>query len=218
MTIAHSKSILPFDQRFAEPASSEQLARAADALRANGFAVVRTSDAAGALRAVTEALAPLPPDASVFDATSATLGAIGVSPAFLGGLGYTPLRDDLDALGGPPASAERRRAGAAPDAIVGSVHAVTEAGEVVVASASGSQLGPYASGAGLVIWVVGAQKVVPILAEGLRRVREYSYALEDARARVAYGVPSTIGKLLVVQRELFPGRTTVILVDEPIGY
>ena len=66
---------------------------------------------------------------------------------------------------------EMRALGARPDVIVGSVHAITEQGEVVVASASGSQLGPYASGAGKVIWVVGSQKIVPSLDEAMRRIR-----------------------------------------------
>jgi hypothetical protein len=98
------------------------------------------------------------------------------------------------------------------------VHAVTEQGQVIVASMTGSQVGPYASGAGTVIWVVGAQKIVRDLEEGLRRVREYSYPMEDARAREAYGIGSGINKLLIVNREVVPGRISVILVKEKLGF
>ncbi|HEY0754153.1 MAG TPA: LUD domain-containing protein [Ktedonobacteraceae bacterium] len=70
-----------------------------------------------------------------------------------------------------------RRLGASPDVLVGSVHAITEQGEVLIASAVGSQLGPAASGAGAVIWIVGTQKLVHTLEDGFRRVREYSYHL-----------------------------------------
>ncbi|MEU7858552.1 LUD domain-containing protein [Nonomuraea sp. NPDC049141] len=109
------------------------------------------------------------------------------------------------------------RLGATPDVVVGSVHAVTEDGRLVVASASGSQLAPYASGARKVIWVVGAQKVVPDLETGLRRVRSYSLPREDLRLR-AIGQSSFIGKILIVEREALPERGTVVLVREEIGF
>jgi hypothetical protein len=113
---------------------------------------------------------------------------------------------------------EMRKIGASPDYVVGSVHAVTEQGQVLVASASGSQLGPYASGSGTVIWVVGAQKIVPDLEEGFRRINEYSYPLEDARAQEAYGMSSAINKILIVNGEFRPRRITVVLVKERLGY
>jgi hypothetical protein len=89
---------------------------------------------------------------------------------------------------------------------------------VLIASATGSQLGPYAYGAGKLVWVVGAQKIVPSLEEGFRRIREYSLPLEDARARQVYGMQSFVGKLLVVSREAQPGRITVVIVKENLGF
>jgi hypothetical protein len=83
---------------------------------------------------------------------------------------------------------------------------------------SGSQLGPYASGAGRVILVVGTQKIVSDLEEALRRVNEYAFPLEDARAQAAYGIRSAVNKVLVINREVNPGRTTVVLVDEVLGF
>src|SRR5262249_59021280 len=93
---------------------------------------------------------------------------------------------------------EIRRLRAAPDVVVGSVSAVTEDGTLVAVSASGSQLPAYAGGAGKVIWVVGAQKIVPDLAAAFRRIETYAFPLEDVRARATYGRPSAINKLLVV--------------------
>jgi hypothetical protein len=101
---------------------------------------------------------------------------------------------------------------------VGSVHAVTEQGSLLIASASGSQLGPLASGAGRVILVVGGQKVVPDLEAGLRRLQEYSYPLENERALRTYGVPSGVNNILVINRVLVRGRITVILVREALGF
>ena len=113
---------------------------------------------------------------------------------------------------------EMRALGARPDVVVGSVQAVTEQGEVVAASASGSQLGPYASGAGKGIWVVGSQKVVPTLEDAMRRVEEYALPLEDARAWLAYGQNSFIGKVLIFYREYLPDRINIILVKEKLGF
>ena len=107
--------------------------------------------------------------------------------------------------------------GATPDVVVGSVHAITEDGIMVVASASGSQFAPYASGAEKAIWVVGGQKVVPDLDTAFRRVRTYTYPREYDRLR-QLGFESFIGKLLVMEREYDPTRGTVVLIREEIGF
>jgi hypothetical protein len=107
---------------------------------------------------------------------------------------------------------------ARPAYIIGSVHAITQEGQILTASNGGSQLAPYAYGASKVILVVGAQKIVKDLNEGFRRIEEYSFPLEDARLREAFGVPSHIGKILIVNREIIPGRTTIILVKEELGF
>ena len=113
---------------------------------------------------------------------------------------------------------EIRRLRAGPDFIVGSVHAITEDGQLLVASASGSQLGPYAWSAGAVIWVAGTQKLVADLDEGMRRIEEYCYPLEDQRSRKAYGEPSSIRKVLIINREDRPRRMTMLLVREKLGF
>src|SRR3989442_14529173 len=101
--------------------------------------------------------------------------------------------------------------------MLGSAHAVAEAGSLLAASMSGSQLGPYVSGAGRVILVVGTQKIVPDLEEGLLRINEYAYRLEYARAQAAYSVSSAVNKALVIKRGITPGPITVVLVDEGLG-
>jgi L-lactate utilization protein LutC len=111
-----------------------------------------------------------------------------------------------------------RRLIASPDVVVGSVAALTETGSLVVASASGSQLPAYAGGAARAIWIVGAQKVVPDLSTALRRVEEHALPLESARAQVAYGQPSAINRLLILNAEPYPGRGTVLLLREAIGF
>jgi hypothetical protein len=106
---------------------------------------------------------------------------------------------------------------ASPDFMVGSVHAVTEAGQLVVVSASGSQIGPYASGAQKLILVVGSQKIVPDLDTAFRRISEYVFPYEDARLREQLGIGTKWTRTLILERDFTPGRTTVILVREPVG-
>ncbi len=113
---------------------------------------------------------------------------------------------------------EIRKLGGAPDYAAGSVQAVTEDGHVMIASNTGSQLGPYAMGAGKVIWVVGSQKIVKDLNEGLRRIQEYCQPLEEEHMRQLYNVGTSVNKVLIVNREFRPGRITMILVKEELGF
>jgi hypothetical protein len=113
---------------------------------------------------------------------------------------------------------EIRKMGGAPDYAAGSVHAVTEDGKVLIASKTGSQLGPYAAGAGQVVWVVGAQKIVKDVDEGLKRIEEYAVPLEEQHMQDLYGVGTFPSKILIVQREMRPGRITMILVKEALGF
>jgi LUD domain len=130
---------------------------------------------------------------------------------------YEPVRPRVLSMDRETHGDELRRLTSSPDVMLGSVRAVTETGALVVASASGSQLGPYASGAGKFILVVGTQKIVSDLEDARRRSDDYALPPEDARAQAAYGVRS-VNKVLIINRESTPGRTTVVLVDEALGF
>lgn len=201
--------------RYGKRKSAAVLDRTAEALERNGFVVRRAANAAGAKEIV---LGLIQEGAEVAQGASQTLQVIGVTEEIETSSRYQPVRPRIWAMDRQKQADEIRRLGAAPDMMLGSVHAVTETGSLIAASMSGSQLGPYVSGAGRVIFVVGAQKIVANLEEGLRRVNEYALALEDARALEAYGVHSGVNKLLVINREINPGRITVVLVDEVIGF
>ena len=131
---------------------------------------------------------------------------------------YQAVRPRVLAMDRATQADEIRQLTASPDVVMGSVAAVTETGSLVVASASGSQLPAYSGGAARAIWIVGAQKVVPDLSTALRRVEEHSLPLESARAQVAYGMPSAINRLLILNAEYLPGRGTVLLLREAIGF
>jgi L-lactate utilization protein LutC len=200
---------------FAALPSTDLVASAVRALESNGFRVVVANSAEAAKRAVLDLV---PEHAEVFDATSQTLTAIGVADELDQSGRYRAVRPEVWALRQAGKADESRRLAASPEYVVGSVHAVTGTGEVVIASASGSQLAPYAYGAAHVIWVVSTAKIVKDLGEAMRRVAEYSFPLENARAQKAYGRGSQISKLLIVNREPEPGRTTIVLVPEKLGF
>lgn len=201
--------------RYGRPKGEERLKRVADALAANGFMVRRARGAAEAYQAV---LGLIPDGSEVHHGASRTLELTGIAEALERSGRFKPLRPRIWAMDRATQSDEIRRLSAAPDVMLGSVHAVTETGSLIAASMSGSQLGPYVSGAGRVILVVGAQKVVADVEEGLRRINEYALLLEDARAQAAYGIHSAVNKVLIINREVNPGRITVVLIDEAIGF
>jgi LUD domain len=200
---------------FAGLASAERIATAAAALQRNGIRSHVTGSGAEARRLVSSLL---PDGAEVYNNTSQTLEAIGVADDIERSGRYQPLRLRLYRMDREMQRREMRTLSASPEYVVGSVHALTEAGSLLIASASGSQLGPLVSGAGHVILVVGAQKIVSDVPTGMRRIYEYCFPLEDARARRAYGVPSGVNNILIINNVVTPGRVTAIIVNERLGF
>jgi hypothetical protein len=193
---------------FADSAPAHRLERAAAALTA-----LDDDDAAR-----TRIKDLIPEGASVFTGASETLRLSGIEDDINTSGRYDAVRTRGLTLDRATQLAEIWRLMSTPDVIVGSVHAVTETGSLVVASASGSQLPGYAGGAARAIWIVGAQKVVPDLPAALRRVEEHCLPLENARAMKVYGGPSAINRLLILNADLQPGRGTVLLLREAIGF
>jgi L-lactate utilization protein LutC len=200
---------------YAKLASDEQIARTVHALELNGMKAIVVENGAAARQKIAEFL---PNGAEVFISSSTTLNTLGVTEDIDQSGRYDSVRTKLSRLDRKTQNREMVKLGATPEYVLGSVHALTETGSAIIASSTGSQLGPYGSGAEKVIWVVGSQKIVPNLEEGFKRVEEYSLALENVRAMKAYGMKSSINKLLVVNREVTPGRVTVVIVKENVGF
>lgn len=207
------KSQLVPNMAYARLASDEQIERTAKALEANGIKVIVAANGEEAKAKLFELI---PAGAEVFTGSSMTLEALGIPEEV--NKRYDSVRVKLASMNPQTQMREMIKMGAVPEWIVGSVHAVTEDGTVVIASNTGSQLAGYAASAAHVVWVVGAQKIVPNLDEAFKRIREYSLPLEDERALQAYGMNSNISKLLIIHREVMPGRTTMILVKENLGF
>ena len=195
-------------------ASRTQIERAVLALEANGIHALIAENGEQARKIFFELISE---GSQIYQGSSITLDTLGITADIEESGRFDAIRPKLRALDRKTQSDQIRHLGASPDYMVGSVHAVTEDGRVLIASASGSQLGPYVSGAKNVIWVVGAQKLVKDLDEGLRRIEEYVVPLENEHMQKVYGMNTSLNKLLIINKER-PGRITMILVNENLGF
>lgn len=195
-------------------ASMDAVNKTAEALKKNGFEVIIAKDGNDAK---AHALKLIPKGSEVMTMTSMTLDALGISKEINESGRYKPARAKLYNKETPVK--EKKQLGCIPDYSIASVHAVTQEGHMLIASNTGSQLPAAAYGAEKVIFVVGTQKIVKDTNDGLKRIYEHSLPLESERAKKAYGVPgSSVNKVLIVNKEITPGRITVILVPEVLGF
>src|SRR5690348_3781763 len=174
---------------FTTPATAVQLESVAARLRERNFEALIVEDGA---QAKAEVIRRIPDGSEVHSAKSKTLEDIGFFQEMMESDRYNFLRKQLMKLDRKTQAREMRRLVAAPDFEVGSVHAITEAGQLVEASASGSQMGPYSASSGQLILVAGSQKIVRDLDAALRRIREHVTPYEDARLREQMGVGTKV--------------------------
>ena len=200
--------------RFTTLPDEQTLSAAVTALEEHGFSTDVVDDLDAARQIV---LARIPPGSSVMTNTSVTLQETGIADAVNDGGPYESARNRMLALDFATQAQEMKAIGGQPDYALGSVHAVTLDGTLVIASASGSQLASYAWGAANVIFVVGAHKLVPTLEAAHERIYQHSLPLEDARAQAAYGQHSQVGKILEIHQEL-PGRIHIVLIRQAVGF
>lgn len=199
--------------------SKETIDKTIAALAANGIEAVYVKTSTEARDKV---LGMIPKAAEVMTMSSVTVDSIGLGKEVNESGNFESAKRKLYTMDQKTQGREMRKYGAAPDVAVGSVHAVTETGSLVIASMTGSQLPAYAYGSGTVILVVGVNKLVKDLEEGMKRLEEHVVPLESERARKAYGLPegykSSPSKVLVFNREIQPGRVKLVLVGEVLGF
>ena len=192
----------------------QTLASTVTALEEHGFSVEVVDDLDAARKAV---LARIPYGSSVMTNTSVTLAETGIADVINDGGPYESARNAMFALDFVTQAQQMKVIGGQPDYALGSVHAITRDGTLVIASASGSQLASYAWGAANVIFVAGTQKLVPSLEAAHQRIYQHSLKLEDARAQAAYGQHSQVGKILEIHQEL-PDRIHIVLIRQVVGF
>jgi len=207
-------STIATPDRFTTLPDEQALASAVTALEEHGFSVEVADDLDAARQTV---LARIPHGSSVMTNTSVTLAETGIADAINDEGPYDSARNRMFALDFATQAQQMKAIGGQPDYALGSVHAITRDGTLVIASASGSQLASYAWGAANVIFVVGAQKLVPTLEAAHERIYQHSLVLEDARAIAAYGQHSSVGKVLEIHQEL-PGRIHIVLIRQVVGF
>jgi hypothetical protein len=197
-----------------EKAQSGEISKTIEGLKKNGITAVAVSSKDEVTKKVLELI---PEGSEVMTMTSVTLDTLEIAKLINESGKFNSVRNKLNDKNTPPA--EKKKLGAAPDYAIGSVHAVTENGEVFIASNTGSQLPAYAYGANHVVWVVGTQKIVADKETAMKRIYEYVLPLEAERAKKAYGAAgSNVSKLLVVDKEVTPNRINIIFVDEVLGF
>lgn len=162
----------------------------------------------------------IPTGGSVMNGSSATLQEIGFIDYLKSGEhSWKNVHEDILSEKDENKKARLRKEAVLVDYFLGSVHAVTESGQVIIASGSGSQIASYVYTSNNIIWVVGAQKIVPNLEVAFDRINKYVIPLEDARMKNAGYAGSTLGKILIFEREIMPNRhITMILVKEKLGF
>ena len=199
---------------YTAPASTDELDALAERLRERNFEALIVGTAAEARQAVLDRI---PDGVTIHSGKSKTLDDLGISQVLMDSDRYDFVRKRLYKMDRQTQSREIRQLGSAPDLMLGSVNAITKDGQLVASSATGSQLGPFASGAGRLILVVGSQKIVRDLDEALARIRDYVQPYEDQRLREQAGIGTILARILILERDFRPGRTTIVLVREPVG-
>ncbi len=199
--------------------STERVQKTAGNLTKRGFETFVVKNGAEALAKVKSLLNK---GEEVFTMSSITLETTGIATEINESGNYDPVRTKLYSMDQKTQGREMRKYGAAPDVAIGSVHAITEEGVVLVASLTGSQLPAYAAGSEKVIFVVGSQKIVANLDDAMKRLDSHVIPLESVRAQKAYGLPvgfkSAANKILLLQGEINPGRVKIVLVEEVLGF
>lgn len=201
--------------KWTEIPSDQILQKTAESLKEAGIDVQIVENREDARNKVLELISK---GSEVMTMTSETLNSMDILSEINESGNYNSVRAKLNSMDRKTQGSEMQRLGTAPEYTIGSVHAVTMDGKVLVASNTGSQLPAYVYGSSHVIWVVGAQKVVKDLDEAWKRLYEHTFPLENERSKKAYGAPSNVSKVLIVQKEIMSGRITMILVKEVLGF
>jgi len=198
----------------------DRLQKTMEAVRTRGVTVTLVETIESAL---TLLQALIPAGATVMTGASVTLQQIGFEALLISKKHpWRNFKELILAEKDPVKQATLRKQGTLADYFLGSVHAIAETGEILIASATGSQLPAYAFSSSHVIWVAGTHKITPSLETAFQRVREYVLPLEDQHMKQLYGneARSFIGKLLIFEREApYLHRTVnLVLVNEVLGF
>lgn len=201
---------------YANLASEEALKKTVEAIKQRNISVFVVKNKKEALEKIKEII---PKGFSVMNGSSTTLQEIGFVDFLKAGKHeWNNLHEQILKEQDQQKKSVLMRQATAADYFLGSVNAIAQTGELVSADASGSRVGAYPFSANKVILVSGTNKITPSLSDAIQRVREYVYPLENERAKKVYGMGSFIGKMLIIEKEMFAQRITLILIKEQLGF
>jgi L-lactate utilization protein LutC len=199
-------------------ASPDRIEKSISSLTANYFNALVVDTGAQALQKIQELV---PSGASVMNGSSTTLQQIGyIDYLKQGAHGWKNLHEEVLKEKDPKKQAELRKYSVVSDYYIGSAHAVTEDGQMVFASNTGSQLPHLAFTSPNVILVVSTKKIVTDIPDALQRIDSHVFPLEDKRAQAAYGVGTQHSKTLILHKEnpSMGRHVTAIFVKEDLGF
>ncbi|MBS3092485.1 lactate utilization protein [Candidatus Pacearchaeota archaeon] len=203
-------------KQFIKMPDEKELKETVEAIKSRGINVIVVENKKEALDEIKKII---PDGAEIMNGSSTTLNEIGfIDYLKLKEHEWKNVNEEILKENDMVKQTELRRKGVTAEYFLGSVNAIAKTGEIVACDASGSRVTAYPFAAKNLILVAGTQKITSNLDEAMKRVREYVYPLEDERAKKAYGMPSAIGKWVIIEKEMFPNRTTLILVKEKLGF
>ena len=203
---------------FTTQASQETIERTMQSLQDNDFTPHHVASKEEALSLLIDMI---PDGATIMNGTSATLHEIGFIEFLKNNKEkWNNLHNGILAEKDPAKQAKLRLAATISDYYIGSVHALTENGELLIASNTGSQLPHLVYTSQNIFLIVGAQKIVPALSDAFLRLEEHVIPLEDQRMKDAYGFGTTHAKTLILHKEnpSFGRKIHVVIVDEKLGF
>lgn len=200
-------------------ASPAIVERTATALTKKGYLPVVVADVAAALAKVREII---PAGATTMNGASKTLEQIGYPDLVRSGKsGWNDLHAPVWGEKDPAKRALARKQATLSEYYVGSVAALTETGEFLNASNTGSQLPHIAYNSHNLVFVVSTKKIVPNMAEAMRRLEDHVFPQEDQNMRTLYKIGTQISKILITRQEnlQFSGRKIhFVLVSANVGF
>lgn len=199
-------------------ATSQIITQTTTQLQAHNFFPILVNNKQEALEQIKQMI---PKGASVMNGTSKTLEQIGFIEYLKSeNHGWNNLHKIILEETDPIKQSLLRKQSTITDYYLGSAHAVTEDGQILIVSNSGSQLPSIVFNAPNIIFVVGSQKIVPNMTEALKRLEKHIMPLENERIKAIYGVNTLHAKTLILHAEnpMMGRKIHVIIVNEPLGF
>ena len=199
-------------------ASKKSVEKTSAALNINGMEVIVVKTGADALEKIKELI---PEGASIINGASKTLEQIGFVEYLKSEKhNWNNLHEEIIQEKDHAKQMTLRKRAVLSDYYLGSVHALAESGEFVVASNSGSQLPHIVFTSPNLIFVVSTKKIVPTLTDAMTRLEQHVVPLEDMNIMEKYKMHTMVSKIVIFKREnpMMGRKVRMILVNDNLGF